>query len=246
MQLNKYLAYCGVASRRAAVEPIKAGKVRVNGRIVYEPAFRITLGEDEVLFKGKRLAAPKTFRYVLLNKPASTMTTMEDDRERKTVIDLLPPGPRIFPVGRLDYDTEGALLLTNDGDLAYRLAHPRYQVSKIYRAWVRGVVTQETIERLHKGVRLIGGPKVSGDAKIVGQKEDKKTRVEIKIHEGRKHQVKRMLKAVGHPVSKLERVIFAGLTVKTMPRGSSRELTRAEVSKLYKAVGLKQSSGNKE
>jgi len=246
MQLNKYLAYCGVASRRGAVEPIKAGKVRVNGRVICEPGFKVVVGEDEVRYRGRILAAPNQFRYVLLNKPASTMTTMDDDRDRKTVIDLIPPGPRIFPVGRLDYDTTGALLLTNDGDLAYRLAHPRYQVDKIYRAWVKGVVTQETIEKLHRGVHLIGGPKVSGDAKVVGNKENKKTRVEIKIHEGRKHQVKRMLKAVGHPVDKLERVLFAGLTVKAMPRGGSRELSPGEVRKLYNMVGLKINVGKKE
>ena len=246
MQLNKYMAHCGVASRRGAVEPIKNGKVKVNGRIVYEPGFQVTPGEDQVMFRGRILAAPKAFRYVLLNKPAGTLTTMDDDLDRKTVIEFIPPGPRVVPVGRLDYDTTGVLLLTNDGDLAYRLAHPSYQVDKIYRAWVKGVVTQETIAKLHKGVHLIGGPKVSGDAKVVGNKEDKKTRLEIKIHEGRKHQVKRMLKAVGHPVDKLERVLFAGLTVKAMPRGGCRELSAGEVRKLYKMVGLKINSTKKE
>lgn len=245
MQLNKYLALCGLASRRGAVEPIKAGKVIVNGQIVREPGFKVEPGQDRVTFKGRVVAPPKAFRYVLLNKPSGTLTTLEDDRGRATVVSLLPPGARVFPVGRLDYDTEGALLLTNDGDLAYRLAHPRYNVEKVYRAWVDGVLDEGAIEKLRKGVRLIGGPQVSGEAKVVASKPDK-TRVEIRIHEGRKHQVKRMLKAVGHPVEKLERTVFAGLNVKGLSRGGWRELSPVEVKKLYRMVGLKAESKTQE
>ena len=224
MRLNAYLARAGVTSRRGADALIKAGRVRVNGRpgqlnTVVEPA-------DTVELDGRPLA-PQRLAYVLLHKPAGVVTTARDPHGRPTVVELVPPVPRVVPVGRLDADTTGALLLTNDGPLAHRLAHPRYEVEKVYEAEVEGDPGEDALRRLRDGVELEDGRTAPARARRLGR-----GRVELALHEGRKHQVKRMLEAVGHPVVRLHRSRYAGLTVAGLGPGESRVLTGPEVESL--------------
>jgi 23S rRNA pseudouridine2605 synthase len=224
MRLNAYLARAGVASRRGADELIKAGRVTVNG----EPGQLNTFVEsrDRVELDGERVEL-QPLAYVLLHKPAGTVTTASDPQRRPTVVELADHPARVMPVGRLDADTTGALLLTNDGELAHRLAHPRYEVEKVYEVEVEGEPTDEALRRLEQGVELDDGPTAPAAARRIGPHT-----VELSIHEGRKHQVKRMLAAVGHPVTRLHRSRYAGLTVTGLGPGESRELTGAEVERL--------------
>jgi 23S rRNA pseudouridine2605 synthase len=224
MRLNAYLARAGVASRRRADELIEAGRVRVNG----EPAGLATFvgPSDRVELDGRPLA-PQPLAYVLLHKPAGVVTTARDTHGRPTVVDLVRHLSRIVPVGRLDADTTGALLLTNDGPLAHRLAHPRYEVEKVYEAEVEGEPDDEALARLREGVELEDGRTAPARVRRLGP-----SRLELAIHEGRKHQVKRMLEAVGHPVVRLHRSRYAGLTVEDLAPGEWRELEPAEVARL--------------
>src|SRR6478672_9579242 len=229
MRLNAYLARAGVSSRRGADELIKAGRVTVNGR----PGQLNTFVEagDAVELDGRPLS-PQRLTYVLLHKPPGVVTTARDPHGRPTVVGLVRHEARVVPVGRLDADTTGALLLTNDGELAHRLAHPRYEVEKVYEAEVEGEPTDETLQRLERGVELDDGPTAPARARRLAP-----SRIELAIHEGRKHQVKRMLGAVGHPVVRLHRSRYAGLTLKGLGPGESRELTRAEVERLRAGYG---------
>lgn len=237
MQLNKYLALCGVASRRKSNIPIVEGKVTLNGKLITELGVVVDPDHDVICYNDKRLIQPKKYRYILLNKPANVLTTAIDGRGRKTVMDVIGIKERIFPVGRLDYDTVGVLLLTNDGDLAHRLAHPRYEIEKIYQAKVLGEIQFDSIQKLEQGVWLKGIGEMRAEGRIL--KAGKQSLVEVRLHEGRKRQVKRMLKAVGHPVIHLERMNFAGLTVGHLPRGAWRDLTVSEVERLYRITGMK-------
>ena len=193
MRLNAFLARAGVASRRRADELIKAGRVTVNG----EPGQLNTVvgARDRVEVDGREVTRQR-LRYVLLHKPAGVVTTARDPQGRPTVVELVPDEPRVVPVGRLDADTTGALLLTNDGQLAHRLAHPRYGVEKTYVAEVEGDPDDDALQRLRDGIELDDGPTAPARARRLGR-----GRVELVLHEGRKHQVKRMLAAVGHPVT---------------------------------------------
>ena len=224
MRLNAFLARAGVASRRRADDLIKEGRVSING----EPGKLNTVvgARDRVEVDGKPVTRQR-LAYVLLHKPAGVVTTARDPQGRPTVIDLVPGETRVVPVGRLDADTTGALLLTNDGQLAHRLAHPRYGVEKTYVADVEGDPDEAALLRLREGIELDDGPTAPARARRLGQ-----GRVELVLHEGRKHQVKRMLAAVGHPVTRLHRSCYAGLAVAGLGPGESRELTGAEVEML--------------
>jgi 23S rRNA pseudouridine2605 synthase len=224
VRLNAYLARAGVASRRGAEELIRAGRVRVNG----ETAGLATFVEpsDTVELDGEPLA-PEPLAYVLLHKPAGVVTTAHDPHGRPTVVGLVGHEHRVVPVGRLDADTTGVLLLTNDGPLAHRLAHPRYGVEKVYEAAVEGDPGPDAIRRLAEGVELDDGPTAPARARRLGP-----GRIELALHEGRKHQVKRMCEAVGHPVRRLRRVEYAGLRAEGLEPGEWRELEPDEVARL--------------
>lgn len=237
MQLNKYLAHCGAASRRKAVELIAAGRVRVNSAVVCNPACRVDAENDAVLLDGKPIHPRRRFRYILLNKPAGVVTTVSDERGRQSVLDLVPENKGLFPVGRLDKNTEGVLLLTDDGSLAYRLTHPKFEVEKNYRAWVSGPLDDKNARRLERGVRIDEGAPVRGKVRIL-QTKSGNTQVQVQIHEGRKRQVRLMLEAVGHPVIHLERIQFASLTSAGLRKGGWRNLREDEVGRLYQMTGL--------
>jgi 23S rRNA pseudouridine2605 synthase len=224
VRLNAFLARAGVASRRGADELIKAGRVTVNG----EPGQLNTFVEsrDRVELDGRRVEL-QPLTYVLLHKPTGTVTTVRDPQGRRNVVDLVDHTARVVPVGRLDADTTGALLLTNDGELAHRLAHPRYEVEKVYEADVEGEPSDDALARLENGIELDDGPTAPARVRRLGP-----SRVELAIHEGRKHQVKRMLEAVGHPVAHLHRSRYAGLTAAGVEPGQWRELTEDEVASL--------------
>jgi 23S rRNA pseudouridine2605 synthase len=230
VRLNAFLARAGVASRRRADELIREGRVRVNG----EPGqLNTVVGKRDVVEVDGERVERQLLAYVLLNKPSGVVTTASDPRGRPTVVDLVPAEPRVVPVGRLDVDTTGALLLTNDGDLAHRLAHPRYGVPKVYEADVEGAPSAEALARLRDGIELEDGLTAPAGVRRVGP-----NRVELTLHEGRKHQVKRMCDAVGHPVLGLHRVRYAELDVDGLEPGRWRQLTPGEVAALKAAVGL--------
>jgi 23S rRNA pseudouridine2605 synthase len=225
MRLNAYLARAGVASRRKADELIKAGRVTVNG----EPGRLNTFvaSGDRVELDGREVAKQR-LAYVLLHKPPGVVTTASDPQGRPTVVDLVARhGTRLVPVGRLDADTTGALLLTNDGELAHRLAHPRYEVEKVYDVEVEGDPSDDALSQLQAGIELDDGPTAPARARRLAPNE-----LELSIHEGRKHQVKRMLAAVGHPVVRLHRSRYAGLTLEGLEPGAWRELEPSEVERL--------------
>jgi 23S rRNA pseudouridine2605 synthase len=228
MRLNAWLARAGVASRRGADDLIKAGRVAVNG----EPGALNTFVEsrDRVELDGRPLRL-NPLVYVLLNKPAGVVTTARDPGGRPTVVSLVGHSARIVPVGRLDVDTTGVLLLTNDGELAHRLAHPRYEVDKVYEADVDGDLSREALEALERGVDLEDGRTAPARARRLGR-----GRVELVLHEGRNHQVKRMLASVGNPARRLHRSRYGPLTPDGLAPGAWRELTADEVDAL-RALG---------
>jgi len=230
VRLNAFLARAGVASRRRADELIRAGRVRVNGA---PGELSTVVGRHDVVEVDGARVQRQRLAHVLLHKPAGVVTTARDPQGRRTVVDLVPDEPRVVPVGRLDVDTTGALLLTNDGDLAHRLAHPRYGVSKVYEAEVEGTPSPEALARLRGGVELDDGVTAPAGARRLGA-----GRIELTLHEGRKHQVKRMCEAVGHPVRHLHRSRYAGLDLAGLGAGESRELTTDEVAALRRLVGL--------
>jgi 23S rRNA pseudouridine2605 synthase len=227
MRLNRYLAHSGVASRREADDLIKAGVVSVNGKIITELGTKVGPG-DTVHYGGQRLSS-ETKRYVLLNKPKDFITTTDDPRDRRTVMVLIDDAcrERLYPVGRLDRHTTGVLLMTNDGDLAKKLTHPSHGAEKIYHVTVDKSVTKADLERLVEGVELEDGPASADEANYVEGSTRKE--VGLKLHSGRNRIVRRMFAALGYEVLKLDRVVFAGLTKKDLPRGKWRHLTEKEV-----------------
>jgi 23S rRNA pseudouridine2605 synthase len=224
MRLNAYLARAGVASRRKADELIKAGRVTVNGERGQLNTF--VQSTDRVAVDGREVAKQR-LAHILLHKPPGVVTTASDPQGRPTVVELVPPEPRVVPVGRLDVDTTGALLLTNDGELAHRLAHPRYGVEKVYEVEVEGQPDEATLQQLRDGMELDDGRTAPARVRRLGPHT-----IELVIHEGRNRQVKRMLEAAGHPVTRLHRSTYAGLGLAGLEPGEHRELSRAEIDAL--------------
>lgn len=233
-RLQKVIANSGYTSRRKAEELITKGKVRVNGKIIYELGTKVS-PSDTIEVEGTVINENEINKvYYLLNKPRGVITSTSDDKGRKTVIDLIDTDKRIYPVGRLDYDTTGALILTNDGELANLLTHPKNNVEKVYIAKVRGLIGKEQITALCRGVYIDGHKTAKAKARI--QKYDKKTNasiVELTIHEGKNHQVKKMFQAIGYDVLKLKREKIAFLDIKGLKSGEYRFLSIKEVKKLY-------------
>jgi 23S rRNA pseudouridine2605 synthase len=238
VRLQKVLAAAGVGSRRSCEEMIGAGRVEVDGEVVRRFGARVDPKTQVIRVDGKRIPASEDLVYLALNKPAGVLSTMSDDRGRRTIADLVADrNERLFHVGRLDYETEGLILLTNDGELAHRLAHPRFGVLKTYLAEVRGPVSRDLAGRLTTGVELDDGTATADRFRVVEQ-AGQRVLVEITLHEGRKHVVRRMLAEVGHPVSRLVRTRIGPVGLGSLRPGSSRRLSVAEVGNLYAAVGM--------
>jgi len=236
VRLQKVLSQAGVASRRHAEELIAAGRVMVNGVMVTQMGTKVT-ELDEVTLDGKRIGGQAAFVYVLLYKPTATVTTTRDPQGRKTVMACLSGlKERVFPVGRLDYETDGALILTNDGDLANRLMHPRFGIEKTYRAIVSGKVTSEDVAALSAGVVLDDGITAPASVRLLGT-DGLTSTVELRVHEGRNRQVRRMMEAVLHPVISLTRTAYGPLDLRGLRPGTWRHLSAEEVVKLRAGKG---------
>jgi pseudouridine synthase len=229
-RLQKILARAGVASRRSAERAITEGRVSVNGEVVTELGSKADAAADDIRVDGKQLRPATAPAYFLLNKPKGVVSTRRDPEGRTTVMDLVPRVAGLFPVGRLDVTTEGLILLTNDGAFAEQVSHPRYEVARVYQAKVRGVPDAAALERLRKGLRLDGELLAFDRVRVISS--DKHAWIEVQLHEGKHHEVKRLLEAVGHPVSKLKRVGIGPLTDRGLKPGSFRSLTPQEVRRL--------------
>ena len=231
MRLQKYLAMCSVASRRASEEIILAGRVSVNGKIVTELGTKVSDG-DVVAVDGKEIKEEKQKIYIMLNKPAGCVTTVSDDRGRDTIMEYVSDIPeRIYPVGRLDYNTEGLIFLTNDGDLAYSLTHPKYEKEKVYEALVKGIVLHGAVDKLIRGVYIDGKKTAPAKAEVIEHRRNTSL-IRICIHEGRNRQIRKMCDAVGHSVIALRRVAVDGIEIGNLEPGRWRHLTRTEVERL--------------
>jgi len=234
-RLQKILSRAGIASRRAAERVMAEGRVTVNGEVVREMGSKADIGKDDVRVDGVRVKVPDRPVYLLLYKPKGYVTTRHDPEGRPTVMDLVPSVAGLFPVGRLDVTTEGLILLTNDGDFAEHVAHPRYEVPRVYEAKVRGVPARETLARLKHGVVVEGDRLHVDDVRVI--ESDNNAWLQLTLHEGKHHEVRRLLESVGHPVSKLRRIGLGGLTLKGMTAGQFRALTPHEVHKLRRPRG---------
>ena len=234
MRLEKYIATSGIASRRSVKKSIQAGFVTVNGELVLVPGHPINIEMDTVEFEGKQVEPLAEHIYLMLNKPAGYLTTRHDERGRPTVMDLVADLPNtIYPVGRLDLETEGLLLFTNDGDFAHRLLHPSHEVEKTYLAWVKGIPSDTGVQRLRQGVTISSGTTAPAKVKRLRlSKDSTSTKFEVVIHEGKNRQVRLMFKAVGHPVIRLKRVQIGNLRLGNLPSGGHRFLTPEEIAEL--------------
>ncbi len=240
VRLQKVLAQAGIASRRACEVLISEGRVEVNSEVVLEQGRRVDPERDVIRVDGARIPPPRRHRYLALNKPRGVIATMDDPEGRRTIADLLDTrqlrNERLFHVGRLDTDSEGLLIMTNDGDLAQRLAHPSYEVSKTYIAEVAGVVSEQTLKRLRRGITLEDGPVRPTSVKIVSSAGDK-TLLKITLQEGRNRIVRRTMEAVGHPVRRLSRIGIGPVRLGNLKVGEYRELTREELGGLLDLTG---------
>ena len=243
MRLAKYLARAGVASRRRAEELIFEGRVSVNGVQADQPQLQVTEA-DKVTVDNEVVSGIENKVYILLNKPSGYISTAKDTHDRPTVLQLVKSqDARLYPVGRLDADTSGLLLLTNDGELAHRLMHPRYAVEKVYHTWVYGLPGSETLEKLKKGPVIEGEKRIPARVKLLENDSQKNiSLLEITLTEGKKRQVKKLCQAIGHPVKQLTRISFAGLDAGNLKEGSYRHLQRDEIKFLYALVKLESQS----
>jgi len=255
VRLQKVIAAAGIASRRKAEELIRAGRVRVNGRVIREMGFKVDPEEDIIEVDGQRIRPPKAHQYIILHKPRGVLSTTSDPYRRQTVVDLVPAAQRLFPVGRLDADSEGLILLTDDGKLTERLTHPRYGHKKEYIALIIGVPTSKEIRALERGIMLEEGRTSPAEAVVLGRKTPQElldagvpglrkesprgfSWIRITLTEGKKHQVRRMLKALGHPVIRLVRVAIGPIRLGRLQPGEWRPLTPKEQRRLLESVGL--------
>jgi pseudouridine synthase len=237
-RLQKVLARAGIASRRRAEEIIRAGRVKVDGRLVDRLGLKVDPAQTRIEVDGKPVAAGEEKLYLAFYKPVGVVTTLYDPQGRPKLSDFLHGlDGRVFPAGRLDFDSEGLLLLTNDGELAYRLTHPRYKVAKVYAVWVSGSVSSEAVVKLASGVVLEDGPVQPAAVKVL-RKEPERTLLEITLKEGKKRQVKRMCAAVGYPVVHLKREAIGPLRLGGMKPGEYRRLSHREIVRLKQQVGL--------
>ncbi|MEM0993015.1 MAG: pseudouridine synthase [Bacteroidota bacterium] len=230
MRLNKFIAHCGICSRREAADLVKAGKIKVNGAVLLEPWYLVQ-AEDRVEYQGKTLKKEAQKIYLLMNKPKNTITSLKDEKGRKTVYDIVKNhvAERVYPVGRLDRNTLGLLVLTNDGDLTQKLAHPSYEIQKYYEVTLDRAVLSEHLEQIKAGVVLEDGLAPVDGAHYIN---DNNKNVGIKIHIGRNRIVRRLFEHFGYVVKRLDRTYYAGLTKKDLPRGQFRHLSKQEVIRL--------------
>ena len=231
MRINKYIASCGVASRRKAEELILDGKVKVNGKIIEELSYKVDENKDMVEVNNVKITLDEKLVYLLLNKPEGYLTTVKDQFDRPSVIDLLSDvKERVFPVGRLDYETSGLLLLTNDGDLTYKLTHPKHEIDKTYVAKVKGILTEDEMKNFREGLYIEDYKTAPAKLKVLDSDRVKNiSTLEIKIHEGKNRQVRKMCKAINHPVLRLKRVAMGKINLKNCKVGEYRYLTDDEV-----------------
>jgi 23S rRNA pseudouridine2605 synthase len=234
-RLQKILARAGVASRRGAERLMVEGRVTCNGEVARELGTKADLDRDDLRVDGVRVRPPKALVYLVLNKPRGVLTTRSDPEGRETVMAFVPAVAGLFPIGRLDVTTEGLILLTNDGAFAERVSHPRYEVPRVYHAKVRGIPDARALERLRAGVRIEGDLLRVDRVRIL--ESDNNAWVELTLHEGRQHEVKRLLEGVGHPVSKLRRVSFGPVTTRGLEPGRFRTLTPREIEGLRRGAG---------
>lgn len=234
MRINKYIASCGVASRRKAEEIILDGRVTVNGKLVTELAFNIDEEKDIVEIDGEQIGVEKNNVYIVLNKPEGYITTVKDQFDRPSVLDLVKDiDERVYPIGRLDYETSGLLILTNDGDLTYKLTHPKHEVDKTYVARVKGKLTKEEIERFKTGLKIEDYTTAPAKLKVIKYDEQRDSSLlEIKIHEGKNRQVRKMCKAINHPVLRLRRSAMGKIKIGDCEIGKYRYLTEDEIKYL--------------
>lgn len=233
IRLQKYMAEAGISSRRKAEELILEGKVKVNGKIANELGIKILPNKDIVEYNGKKVVLEKEYVYILLNKPIGYVTTVKDQFNRDSILDLVKTNKRIVPVGRLDMYTSGAIILTNDGDFVYKVTHPKHEIEKTYTVTIKGIVKSNEVEELKKGVKIEDYITKPARVKILKTDEEKNiSRLEITIHEGKNRQVRKMCEAIGHKVLALHRSKIAGIGVKDLELGKWRYLTRNEVKKI--------------
>ena len=234
MRLEKYIATSGIGSRRAVKKSIRAGLITVNGETIFVPGHPIDVGTDTVVFDGKLVEPLTEHLYLMVNKPSGYVTTRRDERGRPTVMSLVADLPdSIYPVGRLDLETEGLLLFTNDGDFAYRLLHPSYEIEKTYLVWVKGIPNDTAVQRLRQGVTIPSGKTAPAKVKrLKTSRDEASTQFEVVIHEGKKRQVRLMFKAVGHRVIRLKRTRIGNLCLGGLPQGQYRFLAASEITAL--------------
>ncbi len=239
MRLNRFLAKAGIASRRAADRLLTEGRVAVNGHKVTEPGLVVDEVADEITFDGQRLRLPDEYVYLLVNKPSGYLVTCRDEFKRPIVLDLVPGYERLVrPVGRLDLDSSGVLLLTNDGELAFRLSHPRYKVDKKYRVKCQGLIPDEELKTLGEGLDMEDGRTWPAKVELIARNNNSTT-FYITLHEGRKRQIRRMCSAIGHGVVSLKRIEYGGISLGKLRSGAYRHLKKSEVEGLRIAVELK-------